>query len=133
MFETTGTLRYSTDGSGYWLIAELDTQIGAYYRALLPKWFGAKAGRHDTHCTVVRGGRDVPSNVAAWGKYEGERVLCHYEPGLLVAGPYYYLRVVSKRFEEIRQELGLLLDNGAYEPPPPGYAKWFHITVANAK
>lgn len=130
--QTSGVLHYSID-DGYWLVAQVDPDIGAYYRALLPKHFGAKRGRHDSHCTIVRGGRDVPPNMAAWGKYEGEKVLLDYEPSVLSSGPYHYIRVLSKRFEEIRSELGLPLDNAAYDPPPAPYAKWFHITVGNEK
>lgn len=141
LFTTTGKLHYSIDDDGYWLIARVDPGLGAYYRALLPKGSPVKAGRHDSHCTVVRGGRDVPPNdapchgrgLAAWGKYEGEKVEILVEPGLLVSGPYYFLRVLSHRFEEIRRELLLPLDNGAYDPPPAPYAKWFHITVGNTK
>lgn len=131
--QTTGILRYSIDDDGYWLVAETDPALGAYYLSLLPKHLGARRGRHDTHCTIVRGGRDVPAKLSAWGKYEGERVEFNYEHGVLSSGPYYYLRVMSKRFEDIRTELGLPLDNGAYDSPPAPYAKYFHITVANSK
>lgn len=133
MFETSGVLRYAVDADGYWLVAECDPSLGAYYRALVPKTVPIKRGRYDSHVTIVRGGRDVPPNVAAWGKYEGERVRFEVEPGLHASGPYYYLRLVSRRFEEIRRELGLGLDNAAYAPPPAPYAKWFHITIGNTK
>lgn len=130
---TRGVLRYTIDDDGYWLVADVNPDICAYYRALLPKHFGAKRGRYDAHCTIVRGGRDVPPNLAAWGKYEGEVVELDYEPGVHATGPYYFLKVLCKRFEDIRTELGLPLDNGAYDQPPPPFTKWFHITVANEK
>lgn len=129
----SGTLRYRVDHDGYWLVAEVDPALGAYYRALMPKYLGLKRGRYDTHCTIVRGGRDVPMCMAAWGRYEGEPVSFFYEPGVRSRGCYYWLGVLSKRFEAIRLELGLMLDNGAYDPPPVPFVKWFHITVGNSK
>jgi hypothetical protein len=132
-YEHCGVLRYTIDADGYWLVAEVDPNLCAYYRALVPKGLPINRGRHDAHCTIVRGGRDVPPNMAAWGKYEGERVQFFCEHGIHTAGPYYWLKVRSKRFEEIRAELGLPVENGAYEPPPAPFLKYWHITIGSTK
>lgn len=132
-FELSGVLRYRIDADGYWLLAEIDPDLGAYYRSLLPKHIVVNRGRFDTHCTIVRGGRDVPPNMAAWGKHEGERVQFFCEHGVHTAGPYYWLKVRCTRFEAIREELGLPLDGGAYEPPPPPFKKYWHITIGSTK
>jgi hypothetical protein len=132
LFQCSGILRYSQIG-GYRLIVEIDAQLGSYYRALLPKYFNVKSSRHPTHITVVRTGRDVPSNLSAWGLHEGERVQFFYEPGIHESKTYYWLQILSKRLEEIRTELGLVLDGSAYGKPPEPFIKYFHCTIGNKK
>ena len=131
--QTSGILRYSTDADDGWLVADLDPGLGAYYLALLPKHLGVRRGKYDTHCTIVRGGRDVPARLDAWGKHEGEVVTFDYEPVVRSSGLYYWLGILSIRFENIRTELGLPLDNKAYASPPAPFSKWFHTTIGNIK
>jgi len=137
-FTSSGILRYS-QGAPYRLTVEIDHDLGSYYRALMPKHLRIAPGRYPTHITVVRVGKDDPKNLEHWGKYEGEKVEFLYEPRVVHGKTYYWLRVLSKRLEEIRLELGLGLErsktpsDASYEDPPPGYAKFFHITIANNK
>lgn len=135
--KASGVLRYS--GSPYRLVVEIDQALGDYYRSLMPKYLNAKPQRYSTHITVVRPEKEVPVNMSAWGKYEGEQVEFLYESDVIHGKTYYWLRVLCKRLEEIRVELGLGLErsktpsDASYSEPPEGYAKFFHITIANNK
>lgn len=133
IFASSGILHYSIDG-GYRLVIDVDKSIAAYYRALLPKEWGVVGGRHPAHITVVRCYAETPTNLAAWGKHEGERVEFFYESGLRWDESYYWLRVLSKRIEELRIELGLSVERKpGWSVPPPGFSKYFHLTVGNSK
>lgn len=133
-----GVLRYAQNGH-YRLTVEIGCDLGDYYRALAPKYLNIKKPMYPTHITVVRPEKDVPKNLAAWGKYDGERIEFLYEPRVTHGKVYYWLRILSKRLEDIRSELGLGLErsktpsDASYEDPPVGYAKFFHCTIGNIK
>lgn len=133
-----GVLHYSMNG-GYRLVVDINSDLGAYYRALAPKHLYIAPPRYPTHITVVRPEKDVPPNLAPWGRYENEAVEFLYEPRLTHGRAYYWLRILSKRLEDIRTELGLGLErsktpsDASYEEPPAGYAKFFHCTIGNNK
>lgn len=135
---SSGVLRYS-QGAPYRLAVEMDDDLGAYYRALMPKYLRITHGRYPTHITVVRVGVDEPKHLEHWGKYEGEKVEFLYEPTVTHGKTYYWLRVLSKRLEEIRLELGLGLErsktvtDASHDDPPEGYIKFFHCTIGNNK
>lgn len=137
-YECSGVLRYSMTG-GYRLIVDIPCDLGNYYRALAPKYLHLRRPMYPTHITVVRPEKDVPKNLAAWGKYEGETVKFLYEARVTHGKQYYWLRVLSKLLEDIRTELGLGLErsktpsDASYEEPPQPYVKFFHCTVANTK
>ena len=130
LFKHTGILHYSTSGP-YRLVVDVNPELAAYYRALMPKYLRLISGRYPAHVTVVRVGRDEPKNLSVWGKYEGKHVEFCYEPGIHSGKDYYWLRVLSKQLEEIRAELGLELD--VYATPPLPFIKYFHLTIGNTK
>lgn len=132
MFTHSGILRYS-QGVPYRLIVEVDPDLGAYYRSLLPKYIKVSPGKYSTHITVVRVGKDNPNNLSAWGKYEGERIQFYYEHEIHRGRTYFWLRILCKRLEDIRLEMGLGLDNSAYSKAPLPFKKYFHITIGNTK
>ena len=133
MFQASGVLHYSTT-DGYRLVADMDPSIGSYYRSLLPKEWNVIAGRHLAHVTIVRCYQEVPPNLGVWGKYEGEKIIFHYEPGVRYDEAYFWLRVLCVRIEEIRTELGLSSDRKAgYNVPPDGFKKYFHATIGSKK
>ena len=137
-YKHSGILHYSNKGN-WRLVVDIDTELGDYYRSLMPKYFNVSPGRYPTHITVVRPEKDIPTNISAWGKYEGERVDFLYENEIVHGKRYFWLRVISKRLEEIRAELGLGLErsktitDASYDEPPQGYVKFWHITIANNK
>jgi hypothetical protein len=132
LIKSIGTVRYShIEGYGYRLILEIDQGIGLFYRSLIPKWYTVNTLRHRQHISVVR--NEIPSNLALWGKYEGERIEFEYDPYIHTDGKtYWWLNCFSKRLEEIKAELGLALDNRIFTPPEP-YCKTWHTTIANMK
>lgn len=112
------------------MVANIDQQIADYYRSLIPKWKNVSRGRWPAHITVVRITRDTPSNLDAWGKYEGESVEFLYSGEIHHDSTYFWINVWSKHLEDIRHELGL--PNVSYTAPP-GFLKNFHCTIANNK
>lgn len=134
MFKHSGVLRYS---GAYRLVLDIDDELARYYRALLPKWRPCAPQRYQTHVTVVRPEKEIPPNLAVWGKYEGERVEFYYEPGLRQGKVFYWLRVCCTRLEDIRLELGLPVtlsfdsSEASYVAPPAPFRKYFHTTIGN--
>ena len=78
------------------------------------------------HISVIRGecARDKNGRVDRrfrdlWGKYEGERIMFTFDPHMGVSSRYMYFRVMSRRLNDIRAELGL----------PPNPTIKMHLTV----
>ncbi len=134
-FEHSGVLKYSQSGQ-YRLVAEIDPELTRYYRTLVPKYYNLSQGRYPAHVTIVRTGKDNPKNLTNWNKYEDQRVYFQYETGVKSDNTYFWLRILSKQFEEIRTELGLeLIPTGvaSYSKPPSPFVKYFHCTIGNKK
>lgn len=128
-FETTGKVQYYSE----YLVAYVDQGIADFYRALIPKSRCVTRQRYPAHTTIVREGIDFPPNKqAVWNKHEGSVIELRYNSIIRNSQNYYWLDVVSKDIERIREELGL--QNKVYDmEPPEGYAKLFHITLGNIK
>lgn len=124
---STGRLRYIGDDS---LIVEIDPDIARYYRNLFPKYNPINGTRYAPHITVVRTGRDEPLK-EFWGKYEGHKVDFIYCPFIERSEVYFWLNVLCKKLEDIREELGLPVITSMYAPD--GYRKFFHVTIGNIK
>ncbi|MGD9727426.1 MAG: hypothetical protein AB7V39_13695 [Nitrospiraceae bacterium] len=92
-----------------------DQTIGSYYRHLY--WLDHNKGRKllrpywPLHVTIVR--NEMPPNHGSWWSYDGEVVAFYCVPrvrdndGGERYRSFYWLDVISSRFEEIRVELGL--------------------------
>ena len=90
-YQHSGVLRYSDYGN-WWLVVDINPELGRYYRALMPKYLGAAPQKYPTHLTVIRPERDTPTNPSAWGKYEGERIEFLYEAEIIHGKIYFWLR-----------------------------------------
>ena len=132
LYASSGVLRYSNMPSyGYRLVMEVDRGLADYYFALIPKWLGRlNKPMYAPHVSVVR--HETPALLRAWGRQSGEEVEFLYANYVHNDGTYWWLNVFSSRLEEIRQELGLPLSS-PYTRPPSGFAKCFHLTIANSK
>jgi len=132
LFESVGVLRYSIkEDYGYRLVVEIDPEIVNYYRALIPPWKGKPARQmYAPHISVVR--NEVPINLDAWGKYEGEQVPFLYSNHIYHGTVYWWLNAFCTRLEAIRVELGLPVSS-QYTMPPEGFVKCFHLTIGNMK
>ena len=129
IYESVGTLRYSGD----WRLAvEVEQDIADYYRSLIPKWLPTNRPRWPAHITVVREEKERPTKTEAWGKYDGHPIKFWYSPFIHSGKVYYWLNAFSSQLEDIRVELGLPV-RSQYTLPPEGFAKCFHITIANQK
>jgi hypothetical protein len=131
MFKATGILSYDASDS-YRLTVEVNHQLAAYYRSLIPKYLRAKPPRWPAHITVVRPIKETPVKLEHWGKYHGEKVEFLYEPYVHFGKMYYWLNILCKELEDIRLELGLPVVS-PYTLPPDGFGKYFHCTIANCK
>jgi hypothetical protein len=130
LYQSSGPLRYFTGEFGYKLIVEVDPQIVAYYRSLIPKWVKTNPQMYPPHISVVR--KEVPPRLEYWGKHGGEEVPFLYSNIVHAGTVYYWLNAFSNRLEEIRLELGLEVSS-PYTLPPEGFDKCFHVTIGNCK
>jgi hypothetical protein len=131
LHSSTGVLRYTQrDGYGFRCVLDIDQQISEYYRALLPKWIYVNRQMYPAHVSVVR--KEVPPNLEAWGRHEGEEIEFQYEHFVYNDNVYYWLNVFCTRLEEIRAELGLPVSSPITRPPS-GFLKCFHSTIGNVK
>jgi len=129
MLSAVGRLRYEPD---YRLVLEADKDFAAYYRSLFPEDLAVQVPRWPPHVTVVRAEKEAPTNLEAWGKYEGEEVEFHYDPEVRIDKVYYWLNVWCDRLVEIREELGLP-PKSRWTKPPSGGFQCFHLTIGNKK
>lgn len=129
LYEETGHLRY---GRTKRLVVEVPQGLADYYRSLIPKWKQVNKQAFSAHITVVRAGKEFPTNKEVWKKYEGEEITFSYEPHVYEGTVYYWLNCFCTRLEEIRRELGLSVTS-EYTLPPEGFVKCFHCTLGNKK
>jgi hypothetical protein len=128
LYKSTGIIRYYTEPLK--VIVEVDPQISAYYRVMIPRWIHTQPQMYPPHISVVR--NETPQDMTFWGKHEGDEVEFHYENVVRSGEVYIWLNVFSTKLELLRTELGLLVDS-PYTTPPPGFNKCFHITLGNFK
>jgi hypothetical protein len=131
LFSSVGVLRYSVSEPGsYKLVVEADQGISDFYRSLIPKWITTNRQLYGAHISVVR--KEVPPLVDNWAKHDGTEVEFCYSPTIHRGTVYWWLNCFCQRLEHIRTELGLAVDS-IYTRPPEGFAKCFHLTLANTK
>lgn len=129
LYQSTGILQYSgTDR----LVVSVDKEMAQYYRSLIPKWIPNNHPRYSPHITVVRAGVEKPKNFRMWGKYHGQEIVFYYRPLIFNDKVYFWLNIVCKPLETIREELGLSAVS-RFTVPPSGHKKYFHCTIANRK
>lgn len=116
----------------YRLVIKVDPGLAAYYRSTIPKAWPWQKPMWEPHITVVRSGKEVPTRLSHWGKYQGEVLDFRYQPYVYVDSEYYWLNVWCERLGRIRTALGLPPMSEWTLPPSGGY-KCFHVTIANRK
>jgi len=122
-----GKLIYSDNP--YKLIVSVESDIGDFYRSLIPKYLDVRKPMHAPHISTVR--NETPNNLSVWGKYEGQDVEFQYDSFIYNDDVYYWINCFSSTLEEIRQELGLPTTS-QFTRSPDGKHK-FHITIGNIK
>lgn len=122
LFSSVGVLKYGPDIRA---IVEIDGDIGRYYRSLIPKYHYVQPPMYKPHITVVRLGRESPSNMELWGKHEGESIHFQYSGEVHFDKQYYYLDAYSEQIGKIREELGLPYFRTGFDS--------YHITIGNVK
>lgn len=127
-YKSSGILRYFDNPYKLWV--EVDPELTAFYRSLVPKSVGLKPQRYIPHISVIRK-EEIPY-IEYWGKYEGEEIVFKYESKIYHGKYYYWLNVYCSRLEEIRAELGLPISSEITRPPD-GWHWCFHTTIGNIK
>ena len=121
-----GPLRYF---GGHKLHVEVDPNIVALARALVPRAVRLKRTRYEPHITVIR--NETPPDLRKWMSYEGIVLPFEYEPHVYNDDTYYWLRVFCPQLTAIRKELGLPASS-EWSRAPDGFES-FHCTVGNLK
>ena len=127
MYRSSGILQYFTDPIK--LVAQVDLDLGNFYRSLIPKYYGVSRPMYDPHISVIR--KVVPPNMSVWGKYQDDKVDFDYDHYVFNDELYFWLNVFSPQLESIRLELGVK-PFGDATLSPDGRHK-FHITLGNLK
>lgn len=136
LFQAFGKLQYDpldreeaekalAAGEGIRAVLWVDQSLSDYYRGLIPKYKYVQPQMYPAHITVVRTHKEVPGNMSAWGKYQGELVPFSYESGVKNDRLYYWISAFSDRIADIRLELGLPVQRDMF--------KGYHITIGNCK
>jgi hypothetical protein len=125
MFSSSGIIQYSENLSDPTSLRLLtDPDLSNYYRSLIPKWLRQAKPGYAPHISVVR--KEIPADLSAWGKYEGEVVEFKYSNIIHTDGKYFWLNCFSYRLEEIRSDLGLPLWGSNHLVY---YNQTWHITI----
>lgn len=131
MFYSTGIVNYSIVNHNYYKIAvEIDQSIGNYYYSMIPKYINISKPFYPYHITLLR--KEVPKNLEYWNKYQHHEIEFQYENIVRIGSVYCWLNAYGKKFEEIRQELGLEISS-PFTLPPEGFFQTFHCTIGNFK
>lgn len=133
LLQSVGRFRYTRPDGGYRVVVEIDSDLAAFYRALIPKWMPVQPPRFRPHVTVVRIGRDKPKDMTAWGKYDGKKLWFHYDPVVQYDETYYWINVWCDQLADVRKELGLEPRNKWTRPPSGDFKECFHSTIGNRK
>lgn len=127
----SGTLRYSISNGEYWLVLDVNPEIGRYARSLIPKSFGVQPPKYPSHITIVRERVPTIQFGPNFGKYDGQRADFAYIPEVANNEVYFWYPAFCAMATDIRMELGLPMIAGYNRPPDGSYS--YHITIANTK
>ena len=122
MIKTRGILKY---GPGITAKILLDRTIQDYYLSLLPKSKDVQPQKYQTHVTVVRLNKELPTKMEFWEKHANEIVEIKYIPIVYFDETYYFLKAFSDRIGDIREELELPRFRVGFD--------CYHITLGNTK
>ena len=127
-FQSTAKIKYEQDQC----VALVDQEIVEFYRNLIPDYYNVKPQKAPAHITVVRKGKETPTNMEFWGKHEGKIITFKYKTEIKSDNTYYWLDAYSDDIGSIREELGLTFyrDDTLF-----GGSKHneYHITLGNIK
>jgi hypothetical protein len=124
MIKITGKLIYDPHRSNFrktykqrTLIVQLPhDQLDLYYQWFLTKKFGTwmtlQRPMFGLHVTVVGGNEHIPKNkLHLWKKYHGQAIELEYDNSSIERHWHFWsMSVKSQKLQDIRQELGLILD-----------------------
>lgn len=103
------------------IVANVDNEIGRYYRSLVPRYYYIQPPKYHLHATVVRSGE-----VELITKTFSGTIDIYYSPVIYYKEPYFWLNCWSEEIAKIREELGL---RKFRFPDQTSY----HITIGNIK
>ncbi|MEO6303505.1 MAG: hypothetical protein ABIP51_10040, partial [Bacteroidia bacterium] len=101
------------DNKPFWAMVMLDGDICLYYLWWLEKRFGLKLQKPlwGPHISFIRG-----EETGLWNlikeKYNGKDINFIYDLNVKSNGKHWWLRVTCEELKDIREELGLIRDNG---------------------
>lgn len=125
-----GTLRYSCTEGVYRLVLDVDRDLVAFARALLPKHIQLNQQKFPPHVSILQRETSLPI-LGAWGRHEGKRQPFFYDPSVRNGEMYYWLDVSPKGLVELREELGL--PGMVWYTRSPDGRDVFHVTIGNLK
>ncbi len=120
-----GTLRYSPKLNGcldrrdggstkWWLVIDVDPEIGKYYRHLYSLWTyrvdKLQRPAWETHVSVIRDEEPAEAFKPIWERYNGQEIEFEYDTTAETEGNYVWFPVWCERALDIRVELGLVRD-----------------------
>ena len=116
-----GTLVYR----GSSLVAEIDPEIGKYYRGFIPKSIDYNIPRYPLHVTVVRGKYENAEHSKLWKSHDNKQIEFEYNSYVNIGKLYIWISARGDILKELRFELGL---DECFDK-----FKLFHATIANMK
>jgi hypothetical protein len=125
LFSVDGIIQYRENS----VVAWIDSEIGAYYRSLLPRAWYVKPPKEKSHVSIIRVfERPEKKN---WGLYDGCSICITYYPSIQTDDTYYWLDCYSDEIGFVRRSL-LLSTFRDTDYRYPIYDR-YHITIANTK
>ena len=118
-YTLTGKIAYYNN----WVLAWLSSDLGKYYRSLLPKAWGINPPTNPPHISIVRV-FEKPDR-SRWGEFDGQELDVTICDGIETDGTYYWLDCFSDEVGYVRRRLGLSTFRQAYT--------CYHITIGNVK
>lgn len=129
MFTSTGTLVGSVEQGNFKLIVEVDPEISAYYRSLIPRYYRVSRQRYAPHISVIRDEKVLYPD--EWEKFQGKEIVFWYSGIIHNDDTYFWLEANSWDLQDIRVKLGLTSTSRITRSPDGSHS--FHITLGNLK
>ena len=110
-----------------WVLAEIDEDLGPYYRALLPRAWHVNPPMAKPHISIVRKFEEPDRTL--WKKYDGLSLIIDCFPGVETDGIYYWIDCLSDEVGHVRRSLGLK----TFRQDEWSDYNTYHITIGNVK